>query len=132
MMRGNERKDIFLDNYDRDRFLEIISQKKGNGRFSLHAYCLMSNHIHLMLSEGSEEIGQIIKRIAVSYAQYFNRKNKRTGHLFQDRFRSEVIEDERYILSLLRYIHQNPIKAGLAKSAADYRWSSHNEYLNSD
>lgn len=130
MLRGNEGKDIFLDDYDRERFIEIIYKKKQDNHFNLHAFCLMNNHLHLMLSEGIEDIAQIMKRITVSYAVNFNRKYKRTGHLFQDRFKSEVIEDERYILSLLRYIHNNPVKAGLVKSIADYRWSSHNSYLN--
>ncbi len=129
MMRGNERKEIFIDDEDKIRFIEIISEKKQKDRFYLHAFCLMDNHIHLMLSEGSEDIATGIKRIAVSYVYYFNKKYKRVGHLFHDRYRSEVVEDDRYILALARYIHNNPVKAGLAKTAGEYRWSSYICYI---
>lgn len=129
MMRGNERKEIFIDDEDRIRFIETISEKKQKGRFNLHAFCLMDNHVHLMLSEGTEDIATVIKRIAVSYVYYFNKKYKRVGHLFQDRYRSEVVEDDRYILALARYIHNNPVKAGLTKTAGGYRWSSYLCYL---
>jgi len=88
----------------------------------------MNTHVHLLLQE-SEEIGVSIKRITVSYVQWFNRKYNRVGHLFQNRYKSEPIEDERYLMAVLRYIHQNPIKAGMVKEAAKYSWSSYNEYL---
>lgn len=95
----------------------------------MHAFCLMDNHIHLMLSEGIEDVSRVMKRITVSYVHYFNKKYKRVGHLFQDRFKSEVVEQESYILSLARYIHQNPVKAGIVEKPSDYRWSSYNCYL---
>jgi hypothetical protein len=85
-----------------------------------------------MISEGTEDVAKVMKRITVSYVYYFNKKYKRVGHLFQDRFKSEVIEQDCYILSLARYIHQNPVKAGMVQKAADYKWSSYNGYLNSD
>ncbi|KUG02756.1 hypothetical protein ASZ90_019832 [hydrocarbon metagenome] len=129
MMRGNERRDIFLDDQDKIRFIETISEKKQEDRFYLHAFCLMDNHIHLMVSEGTEDIATVIKRIAVSYVYYFNKKYKRVGHLFQDRYRSEVVEDDRYVLALARYIHNNPVKAGLTKTAGEYRWSSYICYI---
>ncbi len=129
MQRGNERKNVFQDDEDKSRYLETIRQIKQEQRFSLHAYCLMDNHIHLMIKEGTEEIGKIMKRIAVSYAFYYNQKYKRVGHLFQDRFKSENVESDGYILSLARYIHQNPVKAGLTETPSKYRWSSYNEYL---
>lgn len=129
MLRGNERKNIFLDDKDKLRFMETVFEKEQEERFYMHAFCLMNNHVHLMLSEGSEDIGTAMKRITVSYVSYFNKKNKRVGHLFQDRFRSEVVEQDSYVLSLARYIHQNPVKAGMAARAADYKWSSYNCYL---
>lgn len=129
MLRGNEKRNIFLDQDDKLRFLEIIQQKKQEKRFYLHAYCLMDNHVHLMISEGTEDIATVIKRIAVSYVFYFNKKYKRIGHLFQDRFKSEAVEDEAYVLSLSRYIHQNPAKANLVKSPDKYKWSSYNGYI---
>lgn len=129
MIRGNERRNIFNDDEDKGRFMEALSRKKQNGAFYLPAFCLMNNHVHLMICEGIDDIARVMKRITVSYVDYFNKKYKRVGHLFQDRFRSEVIENDRYLLSLTRYIHQNPIKAGLVKAPGEYRWSSYNGYV---
>lgn len=129
MIRGNERKNIFIDDKDKLRFMETINQMKDGQRFKLHAFCLMDNHVHLLISEGTEDIARVIKRIAVSYVFYFNKKYKRVGHLFQDRFKSESVEEDNYILSLARYIHQNPVKAGMVKNPGDYQWSSYNGYI---
>ena len=88
----------------------------------------MSNHVHLLLKVGKEDIGSTIKRLALMYALYFNRKYSRAGHLFQDRFKSEPVNDIEYFVTLLRYIHQNPLKAGMVEKAGDYQWSSWPEY----
>jgi putative transposase len=111
MLRGNERKDIFIDEEDKGKFIKIIFKKKADEAFKLYAYCLMDNHLHLVIKEQKETISQIIKKIATSYAYYFNHKYKRVGHLFQDRYKSETIEDEAYLLSVIRYVHNNPEKA---------------------
>lgn len=132
MLRGNEKKDIFISNADKQRFMETVCEKKQRNRFYLHAFCLMDNHVHLMLSEGVEDVATVMKRITVSYVYYFNKKYKRVGHLFHDRFKSEVVERDRYLLALVRYIHQNPVKAGIVEKAGDSKWSSHNCYLNED
>ena len=128
MIRGNERRNIFRDDEDRYRLMDTLYEKKQGDKFYLHAFCLMDNHIHLLISEGIEDIALVMKRITVSYVHYFNKKYNRIGHLFQDRFRSEAIEEDRYILSLTRYIHQNPVKANLVKTASEYSWSSYNSY----
>ncbi|MHB1653303.1 MAG: REP-associated tyrosine transposase [Desulfitobacteriaceae bacterium] len=130
MLRGNERRNIFQDEEDKLRFIETLYEKKQENRFFLHAFCLMDNHIHLMLSEGVEDVAKVMKRISVSYVYYFNKKYKRVGHLFQDRFKSEIVEDDSYVLTLARYIHQNPVKAGMVKSVGEYKWSSYTCYLN--
>jgi len=83
-----------------------------------------------MLSEGTEDVARVMKRITVSYVYYFNKKYKRIGHLFQDRFKSEVVEQDSHVLSLARYIHQNPVKARIVEKAADFKWSSYGSYLN--
>lgn len=132
MLRGNEKKNIFNSDEDKRRFMETVFEKKQGDRFRLHSFCLMDNHIHLMLSEGIEDVARVMKRITVSYVYYFNKKYKRVGHLFQDRFKSQVVEQDSYVLSLARYIHQNPVKAGIAEKAADYQWSSYSCYLNKD
>lgn len=130
MIRGNERRNIFNDDEDRYRLMDTLYEKKQGNNFYLHAFCLMDNHIHLFISEGIEDIALVMKRITVSYVHYFNKKYSRIGHLFQDRFKSEAIEEDGYILLLTRYIHQNPVKAKMVKTASEYLWSSYNCYLN--
>lgn len=130
MIRGNERRNIFNDDEDRFRLMDTLYEKKQGNKFHLHAFCLMDNHVHLFISEGIEDIALVMKRITVSYVHYFNKKYNRIGHLFQDRFRSEAIEGEGYVLSLIGYIHQNPVKANIVKTASEYPWSSYNSYSN--
>jgi len=131
MLRGNEKKAIFLKEEDMLRFLEITFKVRDEHHFYLIAYCLMDNHLHLMIKEDREDIAGLMKRITVSYVKYFNNKYNRVGHLFQDRFKSESVNDENYALALSRYIHLNPVKAGLVAKPDDYRWSSYRGYLNS-
>lgn len=124
MVRGNAGRDIFLDDDDKNKFLRILSHKKRQTGFKLYAFCLMKNHFHLSLKEGHENISNIMKRINTTYAIYFNKKYQLAGHLFQNRFKSENVEDDAYLISLIRYIHQNPVKAGIALSPEEYLWSS--------
>ena len=97
--------------------------------YILYAYCLMSNHIHLLIREREDTIGMAIKRIASSYVYYYNHKYSRDGHLFRERYKSEPVNDMAYFVTLLRYIHQNPVKAGIVKEVRDYEFSSWNEYM---
>jgi len=149
MVRANERKNIFLDEDDKTRYIDTLSKLTGHSlcgaettkgqcsalhvksekKFYIHAYCLMDNHAHLLINEGEDEIARIMKRIGSSYAYYFNRKYGRVGHLFQDRFKSEAVEDDGYLLGVARYIHNNPVKAGIVKRASYYPWSSYNAYV---
>jgi len=131
MLRGNERKSLFLDNEDRRRFLATMSSKKAEASFMLFAFCLMDNHVHLLIREGSEPLAVTMKRINGSYAYYFNQKHNRIGHLFQDRFKSVPVENEQYLLKVVRYIHQNPVKAGMVGDPSEYRWSSQTAYTDS-
>ena len=128
MLRGINRDSIFASDQDKDYFLNSMYRAREKSNFKVIGYCLMNTHVHLLLQE-SEEIGLSIKRMTVSYVQWFNRKYNRVGHLFQNRYKSEPIEDERYLMAVLRYIHQNPIKAGMVKEAAKYPWSSYHQYL---
>lgn len=129
MLRGINRQNIFEDEEDKDRFLQTLSHYKTVSGYQLYAYCLMSNHVHLLLKPEIESLDTILKRIAGSYVYWFNWKYKRSGHLFQDRFKSEPVNDDNYFLTVLRYIHQNPVKSGLCKGVADYRYSSYRAYL---
>lgn len=128
LIRGINREKTFLDRSDFEKFVEIMARIKKETGFVLYGYCLMINHVHLLIGEGPEDISQIMKRIGTSYAMWFNKRHDRTGHLFQDRFRSECVEDDSYLLTVIRYIHQNPVKAGLVKNAEDYIWSSCRAY----
>ena len=89
----------------------------------------MDNHVHILIKEVTEPISLIVKRISGSYVYWFNRKYERWGHLFQERFKSEAVENDAYFLTVLRYIHQNPVKAGITKSVSEFRWSSFHEYV---
>lgn len=127
MLRGIDGRDIFLDQNDKRVFLRKVAAVKKKVDFNLYAYCLMNNHVHLLVKE-SEEIGTSIKRIAVGYVQWHNHKYGRRGHLFQNRFRSEPVETEAYFKTVLRYIHLNPVKANMVHKPEDYRWSSYGDY----
>ena len=122
MLRGADRRIIFSDDEDCSRFLQIIERVKQESGFQLYAYCLMGNHAHLLIKEGKEPLGLVFKRIGSSYVYYYNWKYQLHGHLFQDRYRSEGVEDDAYFLDVLRYICQNPVKAGLSKSPFEYPW----------
>jgi len=128
MLKGIDSRNIFMDEDDKQYFMEKLKRAKELGEFKLYAYCLMDNHVHLLLQEG-EELGISIKRITVGYVRYHNQKYGRTGHLFQNRYSSEPVEDDRYLLAVMRYIHNNPLKAHMAESQTEYIWSSFQKYL---
>jgi len=127
--RGNNKQKIFLDDDDRQQYYMVLAQAKKNSDFSLYAYCFMDNHIHLMIKEGLENISDAMRRIGSSYVYRFNQKHERLGYLFQDRYKSEPVHDDSYFITVLRYIHNNPVKAGLVDKAEDYAWSSYSDYL---
>ena len=139
MIRGINRGNIFLSDMDRGKFVKILRSVAApvdahgdslEPYCNIYAYCLMDNHVHLLISERTENIGTVMKRIGVSYVNYFNKQHLRIGPLFHDRFRSEPVCDVKYFIQLLHYIHFNPIKANIAISLDDYRWSSWHEYKN--
>lgn len=129
ILRGINKQMLFADDEDRERFISCLHYYKSVSHYALYGYCLMDNHVHLLIKEGKEPIGHTMKRIGVSYVSWHNRKYKRCGHLFQDRFKSETVDTEEYLLTVLRYVHQNPVKAGLANRVEDYQWSSCREYI---
>lgn len=128
MLRGINRQNIFEEDEDRIRFLNTMVRYKELSGFKLHAFVLMSNHIHFLIEPADEPLEIIFKRICTSYAVWYNRKYQRAGHLFQDRFRSENVETDQYYMTVLRYILQNPVKAGMVSNPGDYRWSSYPAY----
>lgn len=130
IIRGINRQHLFEEENDYNYFLESIENLKREMRFEVHAYCLMSNHVHILLREKEiGDISQIMKRLLTKYAMYFNRKYERKGALIGSRYKSIPVEVDEYFIPLIRYIHQNPHKAGQVKNFADYRYSSYQEYI---
>ncbi|WP_442596619.1 REP-associated tyrosine transposase [Neobacillus sp. D3-1R] len=122
--RGANKQEIFHDDEDCMQFLDIVEKYKKKANVSIYAWCLMNNHVHLLLKEGTEELSITMKRIGVSYVSYYNWKYQTTGHLFQDRFTSENVESNRRLFTVIRYIHQNPVKAGMVRRVNEWKWSS--------
>lgn len=129
MVRGINRQDIFKDDSDRKKYLYTLRKIKKESPFDLYAYCLMPNHVHLVIREDSQSVSDIMKRVGSRYVIWYNGKYERVGHLFQDRFKSEKVESDDYLLTVVRYVHQNPVKAKMVGKAGDYRWSSYGAYL---
>ncbi|SHJ57504.1 REP-associated tyrosine transposase [Paramaledivibacter caminithermalis] len=129
ILRGINRQRIFEDDEDYEKLLETLKDNKKVSGYKIYAYCFMSNHIHLLIKEGEEDLGTIFRRIGATYVYWYNWKYNRHGHLFQDRYKSEVVENDRYFLTVLRYIHQNPLKAGIVEDISKYPWSSYREYI---
>lgn len=130
MLRGNNKQNLFGEDEDRLKFIEKMQYYKTISHYYLYSYCLMDNHVHLLIQETDESLAQVIKRISSSYVRWYNKKYERCGHLFQERFKSEIVENDVYFLTVLRYIHQNPVKAGIVDVIDAYRWSSYLEYIN--
>ena len=127
IVRGVSKQVIFEEDYDYVFFLSKLRNHCKETGVRVIAYCLMSNHVHMLLYDPSGNLSLVMKKMGVSYSGYFNRKYDRVGHLFQDRFLSEVITSERQLMIVIRYIINNPQKAGLGP-ATDYKWSSYHAY----
>jgi len=129
MLRGINRQQIFEDREDYEKFLSVLKDVKLISGFKLYAYCLMGNHIHLLIKEEQEGLDQIFRRIGSRFVYWYNAKYDREGHLFQDRYKAEPVDSEEYLFTVLRYIHQNPVKAGLCKTVDEYEYSSYGEFM---
>ncbi len=128
VVRGINKQRIFEDEEDYQVFLKRIKTYKKISGYKVYSYCLMSNHIHLLMKEETESLSTAFRRIGTSYVYWYNWKYGRIGHLFQDRYKSEVVQNDAYLLTVMRYIHRNPIKAGIVKDLYEYPWSSFHEY----
>ncbi|RJP67850.1 MAG: hypothetical protein C4532_13960 [Candidatus Abyssobacteria bacterium SURF_17] len=127
--RGNERKDIFRSVGDREQFLSYLESATERYHAVIHVYCLMSNHYHLLLETPSGNLSQIMRHINGAYTTYFNTKRRRSGHLFQGRYKGILVEADEYAKELSRYLHLNPVRAGAAKEPEMYEWSSYAAYI---
>lgn len=129
IVRGNNREDIFRDYADRIAYLKRLKRYKEKFKMEVYAYCLMTNHVHLLIYDNGQDISQIMQGLNLSYAIYFNKKYDRVGHLFQGRFTSIMVKKDEYLLYVSKYIHLNPVKANIVKRASEYKWSSYKVYM---
>jgi len=127
--RGNERKKIFYANSDYDKFKTYLKDAQDKYGYLLHCYVLMSNHYHLLIETPNANMSKVMHFINGSYTNYINRRRGRSGHLFQGRYKAILVERDRYLLELSRYIHLNPVRAGLVKRPKDYPYSSYRGFI---
>lgn len=132
MLRGNNRKNIFYKREDYQIFLDTIRAAADAYNFKTHLYCLMTNHIHLVVEVGDIPISRIMQSVSSRYAKLHNKKYNKIGQLFQGRFKSKLISDDYYLMELCYYIHMNPIRAKICRSLDEYQWSSHHGYKSSE
>lgn len=129
MTRGINKEKIFKSKSDKQKLIDIIKKKLNEVDCKIFAYCVMDNHLHLLVNSSIENLSLFMKKINISYAMYYNSKNDRIGSVFQGRFKSENILNDRYFYGVVRYIHNNPVKANIVKKPEEYNWSSMNEYI---
>ena len=131
ILRGINKNTIFFDDDDFSKLLDMLIKVKNVSECKVFAYCLMSNHVHLLVKEQKEPISVVIKRLCSGYVLWYNNKYARVGPLFQDRFRSEPVESDRYLLTVTRYIIRNPVKAKIANNPSKYKWVCYHDYIHS-
>lgn len=130
IQRGNNRQQIFLDDDDRRRFLDALRTQAREHQVAVHAYVLMDNHIHLLVTPNSVDgLPRMMQALGRGYVRHFNQRHGRTGTLWEGRYRSTVIEAERYLLACMTYIELNPVRAGMVGAPADFAWSSHGHHV---
>lgn len=130
--RGNNRQSIFNSADDYSKLLSLIQAQKSKLPFYLYAYCLMPNHVHLLVERRNDAISRVMQRILNGFSQYFNRRYQKSGHLLQGRYKAILCQSDQYLSELVRYIHLNPVRARLVRRPEDYRYSSHRAYLGLD
>lgn len=129
ILRGNARQDVFFDDKDRYRFYEILQNSCERYRCRVHAFCLMTNHVHLEMQVGDFSLSRIMQNISQRYTQWFNWRYKKSGHVFQGRYKAVMVDADEYLLELAAYIHLNPVRARMTELPEAYQWSSHRVYL---
>ncbi len=129
MLRGNGGQDIFFSRDDRYRMFFLIQEGVERFGHRVHAFCLMGNHIHLAIQVSDIPLSKIMQNLSFRYTRWINSSQKRMGHLFQGRYKALLVDKDSYLLELVRYIHLNPVRAGLVGTPSDYEWSGHRAYL---
>jgi putative transposase len=128
-LRGNHREAIFTTEPDRRLLNVIVGSAIEKHGARVHAYCWMTNHIHLLIQVADDPLAEIMRRIASGYARAFQLKRETTGHLFENRYHALLVDTDSYLLELIRYVHMNPVRAKIVNDASRYRWSSHHAYI---
>jgi putative transposase len=129
ILRGNAGQDVFLSAGDRRFFYDLLAEGVVRFGYRVHAFCLMTDHLHLALQVSDRELSEGMQNLSFRYTRYLNTRRKRTGHVFQGRFKAFLVDQDRYGLALVRYLHLNPVRARMVKHAGAYAWSSHRAYL---
>ena len=129
IVRGNQRQKTFLSDGDYQAYLERLGRYRKSLGVTVYAYCLMPNHVHLLVETGAHPLSRFMQGLQQTYTQYFNRKHRKVGHLFQGRYKAIVCDKDEYLLSLVRYIHLNPIRANMVRKLDQYPYSGHRHYL---
>ncbi len=128
ILRGNAGQDVFSDDQDYLRFYRLIEEGHKRYAHRIHAFCLMPNHVHLVIQVGEIPLSRIIQNLSQRYTSWFNRRNEKSGHVFQGRYKAILIDADSYLVELIRYIHLNPVRAGLTTLPEHYPWSSEKSY----
>ena len=128
--RGVAKNNIFLNNQDKEKFLEVLGDVAKEFKFNIHSFCLMDNHYHLLIENQKENLSDGMRQLNSKYASYFNRKHDRVGHLWQDRFKSWFVMSDEYLFTLFKYIESNPVKAKMTKKIGEYKYSATYSILN--
>jgi putative transposase len=132
ILRGNHREALFDSAHDRNVLNDIVSTAISRFHIRVHAFCWMTNHLHAIVQIAERPLGESMKRVAMRYSRYRHKALRTTGHLFERRYKAKLVDVDGYFLSLLRYVHRNPVKAGMITDPAQYPWSSHRAYLGLD
>jgi putative transposase len=130
IQRGNDRRAIFVDEADRERYLATLREIAAGAGLAVHAYVLMPNHVHLLVTpQTAGDVGRVVQALGRRYVRWFNDRHARTGALFEGRYRSTVVDADRYVLTCMRYVELNPVRAGLVAQPRDFPWSSHRHHV---
>jgi REP element-mobilizing transposase RayT len=128
IVRGNQNRKTFLDERDYRTYLDLLVRYRQRYKFTIHAYCLMPNHVHLLLESGDQSLGKFMQGLQQSYSQHFNLRHRKVGHVFQGRYKAIVCQKDAYLLELIRYIHLNPVRAALVRDPERYLYSGEKAY----
>ena len=129
IVRGNQRQKTFTAESDYQAYIERLARYRKKYDYVLHAYCLMPNHVHLLVESSQQPLAKFMQGLQQSYSQYFNRRHRKTGHVFEGRYKAILCQKDQYLLQLIRYIHLNPVRAGMVRSPKRYRYSGDHVYL---